>query len=167
MKISVLAKAIGGIDDDLVEDAILYKREKKTRKRRVIAFSAAAAVICLVVVGTLLLSGQLISPAPEEPESIVWDSPGASQGAINATVEEIYEDYVVAKCFESLSGPISSGDRVKVSKHNISSVPVPEMSINDSIRVLYFGEVSEEDALLVPDTIISIFLLEDEDEAPH
>ncbi len=136
-----------------------------TRKHKVIVFSVvAAAVTCLAVVGTILLCGKQDPPAPEEPEFIAYDAPGVGQGAIHATVEEIYEDYVIVKCYEVLSGPFLCGDRVKVSKHNISSVPVPDMKVNDTIRVLSYSGVNKEDDLLVPGQIISIFLVDDKGE---
>jgi len=160
MKVMTLAEAIGGIDDDLVSGAIVYqpKRAKKWKHSKWAMWGAFAACLCLVV-GVFIMTH--IQTGQEQPGV---ESP-AGQGCFNATVLEITDDSILVECYDSIVGGISVGKKIQVSTNNISSERVPNLKLGDNIRILYIGNVSEnEKELLILENTISIFLLDENGE---
>lgn len=160
MKVMTLAEAIGGIDDDLVSGAIVYqpKRAKKWKHSKWAMWGAFAACLCLVV-GVFIMTH--IQTGQEQPGV---ESP-AGQGCFNATVIEITDDSILVECYDSIVGGISVGKKIQVSTSNISSERVPNLKLGDNIRILYIGNVSEnEKELLILENTISIFLLDENGE---
>ena len=89
----------------------------------------------------------------------------AGQGCFNATVLEITDDSILVECYDSIVGGISVGKKIQVSTNNISSERVPNLKLGDNIRILYIGNVSEnEKELLILENTISIFLLDENGE---
>ena len=67
--------------------------------------------------------------------------------------------------YDSIVGGISVGKKIQVSTNNISSERVPNLKLGDNIRILYIGNVSEnEKELLILENTISIFLLDENGE---
>ena len=87
----------------------------------------------------------------------------AGQGYFNAVVIEVAEDNILVECMESFLGEITVGDKVEVSTNNISSEKVPELKNGDKVRVLYIGEITGTETLVLEKTV-SIFLLDDDNE---
>lgn len=87
----------------------------------------------------------------------------AGQGYFNAVVIEVAEDNILVECMESFLGEIADGDKVEVSTNNISSEKVPELKNGDKVRVLYIGEITGTETLVL-EKPVSIFLLDDDNE---
>ena len=73
------------------------------------------------------------------------------------------EDSILVECTDSLLGEIAVGDKVKVSTNNISGEKVLELKNGDKVRVLYIGEITGTETLVL-EKIVSIFLLDDDNE---
>lgn len=140
--------------------AIVYqpKRAKKWKHSKWAMWGAFAACLCLVV-GVFIMTH--IQTGQEQPGV---ESP-AGQGCFNATVIEITDDSILVECYDSIVGGISVGKKIQVSTNNISSERVPNLKLGDNIRILYIGNVSEnEKELLILENTISIFLLDENGE---
>ena len=87
----------------------------------------------------------------------------AGQGYFNAVVLAVAEDNILVECMDSFLGEIAVGDKVKVSTNNISGEKVPEVKNGDKVRVLYIGEITGTETLVLEKTV-SIFLLDDDNE---
>jgi len=87
----------------------------------------------------------------------------AGQGYFNAVVIEVAEDNILVECMDSFLGEIAVGDKVEVSTNNISGEKVPELKNGDKVRVLYIGEITGTETLVLEKTV-SIFLLDDDNE---
>ena len=87
----------------------------------------------------------------------------AGQGYFNAVVLAVAEDNILVECMDSFLGEIVVGDKVKVSTNNISGEKVPELKNGDKVRVLYIGEITGTETLVLKKTV-SIFLLDDDNE---
>ena len=89
-----------------------------------------------------------------EPDSLT------GQDYFNAKVTQVNDTFILAEVTENVSGAISVGTEVSISKKNISSEPYPELVVGDNIRVVYAGEVLEKDPPGFPQ-IISVFKLDE------
>lgn len=87
----------------------------------------------------------------------------AGQGYFNAVVIEVSTDSILVECTDSFLGEIAVGSKVEVSTDNISSEEAPELNAGDNIRVLYIGEITGTDTLVLEKTV-SIFLLDENNE---
>ena len=89
-----------------------------------------------------------------EPDSLT------GQDYFNAKVTQVNDSFILAEVTENVSGAISVGTEVSISKKNISSEPYPELVVGDNIRVVYAGEVLEKDPPGFQQ-IISVFKLDE------
>ena len=89
-----------------------------------------------------------------EPDSLT------GQDYFNAKVTQVNDSFILAEVTENVSGAISVGTEVSISKKNISSEPYPELVVGDNIRVVYAGEVLEKDPPGFQ-KIISVFKLDE------
>jgi len=89
-----------------------------------------------------------------EPDSLT------GQDYFNAKVTQVNDNFILAEVTENVSGAISVGTEVSISKKNISSEPYPELVVGDNIRVVYTGEVLEKDPPGFQ-KIISVFKLDE------
>lgn len=90
-----------------------------------------------------------------EPETLT------GQDHFNAKVTQVNDSFILAEVTENVSGAISVGTEVSISKKNISSEPYPELAVGDNIRVVYAGEVLEKDPPGFQQ-IISVFKLNED-----
>lgn len=152
MKTKTFSNALGEIGDQYVSEAISYSAAKK--KNMWMKWGAMAACLCLVVVGAFMAPNLIGDQNVEQP---------MGQGFFNAVVLEIENDTVIVECTDSLQGNVPVGGKVQISTDTISSAVVPELVVGDNVRVLYLGKVTEEDLLILENTI-SIFLLDEKGE---
>lgn len=89
-----------------------------------------------------------------EPDSLT------GQDYFNAKVTQVNDSFILAEVTKNVSGAISVGTEVSISKKNISSEPYPELVVGDNIRVVYAGEVLEKDPPGFQQ-IISVFKLDE------
>ena len=89
-----------------------------------------------------------------EPDSLT------GQDYFNAKVTQVNDSFILAEVTENVSGAISVGTEVSISKKNISSEPYPELVVGDNIRVVYAGKVLEKDPPGFQQ-IISVFKLDE------
>ena len=89
-----------------------------------------------------------------EPDSLT------GQDYFNAKVTQVNDSFILAEVTENVSGAISVGTEVSISKKNISSEPYPELVVGDNIRVVYAGEILEKDPPGFQ-KIISVFKLDE------
>jgi len=89
-----------------------------------------------------------------EPDSLT------GQDYFNAKVTQVNDSFILAEVTENVSGAISVGTEVSISKKNISSEPYPELVDGDNIRVVYAGEILEKDPPGFQ-KIISVFKLDE------
>ena len=89
-----------------------------------------------------------------EPDSLT------GQDYFNAKVTQVNDSFILAEVTENVSGAISVGTEVSISKKNRSSEPYPEIVVGDNIRVVYAGEVLEKDPPGFQQ-IISVFKLDE------
>lgn len=87
----------------------------------------------------------------------------AGQGYFNAVVLAIADDNILVECTDSLLGEIVVGNKVEVSINTVSDEEVPKIKAGDKIRVLYIGEITGNETLVLEKTV-SIFLLNDSNE---
>ena len=66
MKNITLLKAITGIDDKYVEDALSYRSGRKTFYKQLTVFTSVAACVCIVILGALFVS-HYFNNTPEPP----------------------------------------------------------------------------------------------------
>lgn len=107
-------------------------------------------VALIVIVGLVACNKE---PAGE-PDSLT------GQDYFNAKVTQVNDNSILAEVTENVSGAISVGTEVSISKKNISSEPYPELVVGDNIRVVYAGEVLEKDPPGFQ-KIISVFKLDE------
>lgn len=89
-----------------------------------------------------------------EPDSLT------GQDYFNAKVTQVNDSFILAEVTKNVSGAISVGTEVSISKKNISSEPYPELVVGDNIRVVYAGEVLEKNSPGFQQ-IISVFKLDE------
>ena len=85
------------------------------------------------------------------------------QDYFTATILEICDTYVLVECADETSGAVSTGTTVKVSTDVIAAKGTPEMSIGDSVRVVFNGVKETDPASL--ETVYAIYLLDENGEA--
>ena len=110
----------------------------------------------LVLVALTMLVGLVACNKKDagEPDSLT------GQDYFNAKVTQVNDSFILAEVTENVSGAISVGTEVSISKKNISSEPYPELVVGDNIRVVYAGEVLEKDPPGFQ-KIISVFKLDE------
>ena len=110
----------------------------------------------LVLVALTMLVGLVACNKKDagEPDSLT------GQDYFNAKVTQVNDNFILAEVTENVSGAISVGTEVSISKKNISSEPYPELVVGDNIRVVYAGEVLEKDPPGFQQ-IISVFKLDE------
>ena len=111
----------------------------------------------LVIVALIVIVGLVACNKKDagEPDTVT------GQDYFNAKVTQVNDTFLLAEVTENVSGAISVGTEVSISKKNISSEPYPELVVGDNIRVVYAGKVLEKDppGFL---KIISIFLISED-----
>ena len=92
----------------------------------------------------------------------VGDPPTVNgQDYFNASVTQVNDTFILAEVTENISGSLSVGTEVSVSRDNISSEEFPELVVGDFIRVVYAGEILEKNPPGFQQ-IISVFKLNEE-----
>ena len=86
------------------------------------------------------------------------------QAYFNAKVLEINKEYVDVRCIEAFNSGISVDEEFSVTKDVVSAEGVPELNVDDNIRVVFNGDVMESDPLQIG-TVYAIYLLDENGEA--
>ena len=110
----------------------------------------------LVLVALIVIVGLVACNQKDagEPDTVT------GQDYFNAKVTQVNDTFLLAEVTENVSGAISVGTEVSISKKSISSEPYPELVVGDNIRVVYAGEVLEKDPPGFQ-KIISVFKLDE------
>ena len=85
------------------------------------------------------------------------------QAYFNAKVLEINKEYVDVRCIEAFNSGISVDEEFSVTKDVVSAEGVPELNVDDNIRVVFNGDVMESDPLQIG-TVYAIYLLDENGE---
>ena len=88
----------------------------------------------------------------------------AEQAYFNAKVLEVNKEYVDVRCIEAFNSGISVDEEFSVTKDVVSAEGVPELNVDDNIRVVFNGDVMESDPLQIG-TVYAIYLLDENGEA--
>lgn len=86
-----------------------------------------------------------------------------TQDYFDAIVLEVKDDIVIAECIESQSNAIPKTSEVSINMNTISSEEVPILNVDDTIRVVYIGNVMETYPLQL-ENVISIFWIDENGE---
>ena len=70
---------------------------------------------------------------------------GAKQAYFNAKVLEVNKEYVDVRCIETFNSGISVDEEFSVTKDVVSAGGAPELNVDDNIRVVFNGDVMEND----------------------
>jgi len=81
----------------------------------------------------------------------------------NARVLEVNDGYVDVRCLEAFNSGISVDEEFPVTMDVESSKGVPEMNVDDNIRVVFNGEIMERYPLKLG-TVYAIYLLDEKGE---
>lgn len=81
----------------------------------------------------------------------------------NARVLEVNDGYVDVRCLEAFNSGISVDEEFSVTKDVVSAEGVPELNVDDNIRVVFNGDVMESDPLQIG-TVYAIYLLDENGE---
>lgn len=107
------------------------------------------------------------TPTTDEATSnqapIAPETPSQRQDFFNAVVLEADLDTILAQCTACESGAIPIGSEVSLSTNTIFSEEVPILSVGDTIRVVYIGDVQETYPLQLQE-VISIFWIDENGE---
>ena len=87
----------------------------------------------------------------------------AEQAYFNAKVLEVNKEYVDVRCIEAFNSGISVDEEFSVTKDVVSAEGVPELNVDDNIRVVFNGDVMESDPLQIG-TVYAIYLLDENGE---
>ena len=87
----------------------------------------------------------------------------AGQAYFNAKVLEVNKEYVDVRCIEAFNSGISVDEEFSVTKDVVSAEGVPELNVDDNIRVVFNGDVMESDPLQIG-TVYAIYLLDENGE---
>ena len=85
------------------------------------------------------------------------------QAYFNAKVLEVNKEYVDVRCIEAFNSGISVDEEFSVTKDVVSAEGVPELNVDDNIRVVFNGDVMESDQLQIG-TVYAIYLLDENGE---
>ena len=78
---------------------------------------------------------------------------------MNATVPEVYDDYLLAECLDITTGIVSAGEKAEVSTEVVAAAGVPEIAAGDHIRVV-FGAADDTIPIHV-EHVFAIYLLDE------
>lgn len=84
----------------------------------------------------------------------------AGQAYFNARVLEVNKGFVVVRCIESFNSEISVDEEFHVTTDVVAESGVPEMKAEDSIRVVFNGDVMESYPLKIG-KVFAIYLLDE------
>lgn len=82
------------------------------------------------------------------------------QSYFNATVLSVSNDEIKVECSDTLESTFQQGDIVVFSKDIISANGIPELNIDDEIRIVYNGDVVAEGMSIQLSTVFAIYKLE-------
>ena len=85
------------------------------------------------------------------------------QAYFNAKLLEINKQYVDNRCIKAFNSGISVDEEFSVTKDVVSAEGVPELNVDDNIRVVFNGDVMESDPLQIG-TVYAIYLLDENGE---
>ena len=85
------------------------------------------------------------------------------QAYFNARVLEVNKGYVDVRCIESFNSGISVDEEFPITKDVASGKGVPELNVDDNIRVVFNGEIMESYPLKLG-TVYAIYLLDENGE---
>lgn len=86
------------------------------------------------------------------------------QSFFNTTVLEVNGGSVKVKCTDAFDSGISANEEVSVSTDTVDAKGAPEMAVDDHIRVVFNGEITERDPLQLG-IVYAIYLLDENGEA--
>ena len=75
----------------------------------------------------------------------------------------VNKEYVDVRCIEAFNSGISVDEEFSVTKDVVSAEGVPELNVDDNIRVVFNGDVMESDPLQIG-TVYAIYLLDENGE---
>lgn len=81
----------------------------------------------------------------------------------NAQVLEVNKGYVKVRCIEEFNSGISVDEEFSVTKDVVSKKEVPELNVDDNIRVVFNGEIMESYPIKLG-TVYVIYLLDENGE---
>ena len=87
----------------------------------------------------------------------------AEQAYFNSIVLEVNKEYVDVRCIEAFNSGISVDEEFSVTKDMVSAEGVPELNVDDNIRVVFNGDVMESEPLQIG-TVYAIYLLDENGE---
>ena len=87
----------------------------------------------------------------------------AEQAYFNAKVLEVNKEYVDVRCIEAFNSGISVDEEFSVTTDVVSNSEVPELNVDDNIRVVFNGEIMESYPIQLG-TIYAIYLLDENGE---
>lgn len=86
------------------------------------------------------------------------------QAYFNAKVLEVNKKYIDVRCIKSFNSGISGDEEFSITKDVVSADGVPELNVDDNIRVVFDGNVMESAPLQIG-TVYAIYLLDEDGEA--
>ena len=84
----------------------------------------------------------------------------AGQAYFNAKVLEVNKGYIKVRCVETFNSGISVDEEFSVTTDVVSNSEVPELNVDDNIRVVFNGEIMESYPLQLG-TVYAIYLLDE------
>ena len=81
----------------------------------------------------------------------------------NAQVLEVNKGYIKVRCVETFNSGISVDEEFSVTTDVVSNSEVPELNVDDNIRVVFNGEIMESYPIQLG-TIYAIYLLDENGE---
>ena len=87
----------------------------------------------------------------------------AGQAYFNAKVLEVNKGYIKVRCVETFNSGISVDEEFSVTTDVVSNSEVPELNVDDNIRVVFNGEIMESYPIQLG-TIYAIYLLDENGE---
>ena len=85
------------------------------------------------------------------------------QVSFNAQVLEVNKGYIKVRCVETFNSGISVDEEFSVTTDVVSNSEVPELNVDDNIRVVFNGEIMESYPIQLG-TIYAIYLLDENGE---
>lgn len=85
-----------------------------------------------------------------------------SQAYFNANVLEVHKEYVDVRCSEAFNSGISVDEEFSVTT-NVIATGTPKLNVDDNIRVVFNGEITERSPLQLG-TVFAIYLLDENGE---
>ncbi len=84
---------------------------------------------------------------------------GNTQNYFNGQVLAIYDDSFMVKCTDITDGSINEGAEVSVSKDIVSAAGLPDIQVNDTVRIVYTGAM--ETCPLQLHTVFAVYEVDD------